>query len=167
MKIKNNLIFENNKPYIIAEFSGNHNGDINNFFKLINVAKKAGADAIKLQTFHENTMTINSKKNKFIIKSGLWRGYSYWDLYKKAKTPYKFGEVRQRGTNSAVIIPSHSSENRHYLPVGYLPPNCIVSNAAFVIDDAPLWSMAIVASKLHLVWVATVCGRIKTNNSSN
>ena len=43
-----------------------------------------------------------------------------------------------------------------------MPPNCIVSNAAFVIEGAPLWSMAIVASKLHLVWVATVCGRIET-----
>ncbi len=77
-----------NKPFIVAEISSNHNGNLKNAFKLIDLAKKSGADAIKLQTFHENTMTINSKKNKFIIKSGLWRGYSYWDLYKKAKTPY-------------------------------------------------------------------------------
>jgi len=80
-----------------------------------------------------------------------------------AKKPYRFGEVRQKGINNAIIVPRVSSENRDYLPVGYLSAQSIVSDAAFVIDDAPLWSMAIIASKLHLVWIATVCGRIKTD----
>ena len=80
-----------------------------------------------------------------------------------AKKPYRFGEVRQKGINNAIIVPRVSSENRDYLPVGYLSAQSIVSDAAFVIDDAPLWSLAIIASKLHLVWIATVCGRIKTD----
>ena len=53
------------EPYIIAELSGNHEGNINNFFKLINIAKKAGANAIKLQTFKPDKITINSRK-KFL-----------------------------------------------------------------------------------------------------
>ena len=89
MKIKNKLISENNKPYIIAEFSGNHNGDINNFFKLINVAKKAGADAIKLQTFKPDKITINSSNKNFLVKHKFkkWNNKTLYDLYKEAYTP--------------------------------------------------------------------------------
>ena len=60
-------------------------------------------------------------------------------------------------------MPIHSSENRDYLPVGYLPRGTIFTNAACALLDAPLWSLAIIASKLHLVWIATVCGKIKTD----
>ena len=92
MKIKNKLISENNKPYIIAEFSGNHNGDINNFFKLINVAKKAGADAIKLQTFKPDKITINSSNKNFLVKHKFkkWNNKTLYDLYKEAYTPWEW-----------------------------------------------------------------------------
>ena len=92
MKIKNKLISENNKPYIIAEFSGNHNGDINNFFKLINVAKKAGADAIKLQTFKPDKITINSSNKNFLVKHNFkkWNNKTLYDLYKEAYTPWEW-----------------------------------------------------------------------------
>ena len=75
-------------PFIVAEISANHCGSISMAKKLIKSAKKNGADAVKLQTFTESGMTINSKKKIFTISSGLWKGYSYWELYKKAKTPY-------------------------------------------------------------------------------
>ena len=78
----------NHKPFIVAEISANHCGSIGIAKKLIKSAKKNGADAVKLQTFTESGMTINSKKKKFTITTGLWKGFSYWELYKKAKTPY-------------------------------------------------------------------------------
>ena len=79
-----------------------------------------------------------------------------------AKVPYRFGEVRQRGDETAIVVPSVSSETREYLPVGYLAPGAVISNLAFALYDAPLWNMALIASRLHLVWVATVCGKLET-----
>ena len=75
------------KPFFIAEISANHNGNLNNAKKLIYIAKKYGADAVKLQTFTPDSMTLNSDKKYFKIKDGLWRGYNLWKLYDKAKTP--------------------------------------------------------------------------------
>lgn len=80
-----------------------------------------------------------------------------------ARTPHRFGEVRQSGEESVIIVPSVSSESREYLPCGYEAAGTIVSNAAFALYDAPLWNMAIIASRLHLVWIATVCGKLKTD----
>jgi hypothetical protein len=82
---------------------------------------------------------------------------------KLANIPYRFGEVRQAGTETVMIVPSVSSETREYLPVGYLSPGSIVSNLAFALFNAPLWNMALIASRLHLVWIATVCGKLKTD----
>lgn len=78
-------------------------------------------------------------------------------------TPYRFGEIRQSGDETVIIVPSVSSESREYLPVGYAPAGTIVSNLAFAIYDAPLWNLAIIASRLHLVWIGTVCGKLKTD----
>jgi hypothetical protein len=66
------------------------------------------------------------------------------------------------GTRSTIVVPIHSSENRDFLPVGILPVGSVVSNAAFAIYDAPLWNIALIASRLHLVWIATVCGKLET-----
>jgi hypothetical protein len=82
---------------------------------------------------------------------------------KLANMPYRFGEVRQTGNETITIVPSVSSETRGYLPVGFLPQGTIVSNLAFTLYDAPLWNMALIASRLHLVWIATVCGKLKTD----
>lgn len=79
-----------------------------------------------------------------------------------ARTPHLFGELRQTGKEIITIIPSVSSENREYLPVGFSEMQTIVSNLAFALFDAPLWNMAIIASRLHLVWIATVCGQMET-----
>jgi hypothetical protein len=80
-----------------------------------------------------------------------------------ADRPHRFGEVRQTGGEMLLIVPSVSSESRPYLPVGLLPAGAIVSNLAFALYDAPLWNMALIASRLHLVWIATVCGKMKTD----
>lgn len=80
-----------------------------------------------------------------------------------AKWPHKFEEVKQTGAERVIIIPKVSSETREFLPVGLLPPGSIVTDLAFALYDAPLWNMALIASRLHLVWVATVCGKMKTD----
>ena len=80
-----------------------------------------------------------------------------------AAWPFRFDEVRQLGNEDILIIPSVSSESREYLPVAPLPRGSIVSNAAFALYDAPLWNLALIASRIHLVWIATVCGKLKTD----
>ena len=62
-----------------------------------------------------------------------------------------------------LILPGVSSEAREYLPVGLVDSHSVVSNLAFALYDAPLWNMALIASRLHLVWIATVCGKMKTD----
>ena len=74
-------------PFLIAEMSGNHNGDINNAFLIIDEAKKAGADAIKIQTYTPDTMTLNCDSEDFQIHGGLWDGWSLYKLYEWAQTP--------------------------------------------------------------------------------
>ncbi len=79
-----------------------------------------------------------------------------------ATVPFRFGEVRQTGLETAIIVARTSSERREYLPVGFMSPGTIVSTEAFALYDAPLWNMALIASRLHLVWIATVCGKLET-----
>lgn len=82
---------------------------------------------------------------------------------KGAAYPHRFEEVKQTGTEVVTIIPKVSSESREFLPVGLLPPGSIITDLAFALYDAPLWNMALIASRLHLVWIATVCGKMKTD----
>ena len=78
------------KPYFIAEISANHAGSLKTAKKLIKIAKYYGADAVKLQTYNADSMTINSNKKKFLVSGGLWKGEKLWDLYDRAKTPYSW-----------------------------------------------------------------------------
>jgi hypothetical protein len=80
-----------------------------------------------------------------------------------ARKPHLFGEIRQTGCESCIIVPSVSSESREFLPVGYEQPGTIISNLAFALYDAPLWNLALIASRMHLIWIGTVCGKLKTD----
>ncbi|MCW7490400.1 pseudaminic acid synthase [Leptospira meyeri] len=80
----------NQPPYIIAELSANHNGKIERALETIRCAKEAGADAIKIQTYTADTMTIDCDKEDFQIHGGLWDGYKLYDLYKWAETPFEW-----------------------------------------------------------------------------
>lgn len=80
-----------------------------------------------------------------------------------AKRPYRFVQIQGEAETNALIIPRHSSERRKYLPVGLLDSTSVVADSAFAIYDAPLWAMSLIASRLHLVWIAAVCGKLKTD----
>ncbi len=75
-------------PYIVAELSANHNGNLQRAKEIISMAKRCGADAVKLQTYSADTITLNSKNSDFMIKGGLWDGKSLHELYQWAQMPW-------------------------------------------------------------------------------
>ena len=77
-------------PYLVAELSANHNGSLQRALDSITAAKNAGADAIKLQTYTADTITLDCDNEDFIIKHGPWKGYKLYDLYKEAETPFEW-----------------------------------------------------------------------------
>ncbi len=127
-----------NKPFFIAEISSNHNGNIHNAKKLIKMAQKNGADAVKLQTYTPGSMTINSRKKYFMIKKGLWKGFSLWELYKRAHTPYKWHrELFNYGKKVGIKVFSTPFDEK---AVNFLEKlNCpFYKVASFEMTDIPL-----------------------------
>ncbi len=79
-----------------------------------------------------------------------------------AATPHLMGFISYKPTD-AIIIPCHTSENREYIPMGYVDKNTIISNSAFAIYDAEPWLFAILTSRMHMAWMRATCGRLKTD----
>lgn len=88
--INNHAIGPGCNTYIVAEMSGNHNGDLNQAVDIIQAAKEAGADAVKLQTYTADTITIDCKNEYFRIKGTLWEGNTLYKLYEQAHTPWEW-----------------------------------------------------------------------------
>ena len=127
------------KIFIIAELSANHNGSLEIAAKTIEAAARAGADAVKLQTYRADTITLNSKDENFIIKSGsLWDGLSYYELYDKAYTPWQWHKtLKEVAEKSGLILFSSpfDKEAVDFLEELNMPAYKI---ASFEINDLPL-----------------------------
>ena len=93
VNIDGRLIGPKHPPYIIAELSANHNGDINRAYEIMEAAKRAGADAIKLQTYTPDTITLDCESEDFQIRGGLWDGQSLYNLYKNAYMPWDWHKL--------------------------------------------------------------------------
>ena len=90
MRINQREISPNHPPYIIAEMSANHNGSLKTALRIIDEAKAAGADAVKIQTYTADTITLPSRAPEFMINGGLWHGQSLYELYQKAQMPWEW-----------------------------------------------------------------------------
>jgi pseudaminic acid synthase len=104
IKIGSKTIGMNNKPFIIAEMSGNHNQSLERALETVKAAAEAGVDALKLQTYTADTMTLNLEEGEFYIEdeNSLWNGISLYKLYQQAYTPWEwhkpiFGECKKQG----------------------------------------------------------------------
>ncbi len=82
-----------------------------------------------------------------------------------ADFPHRFVQIAGTARKSTIVVPRVSSENRDYLPVDLVTDDCIIGDRNFALYDAPLWNMALIASRLHWVWIGTVCVRMRTDFS--
>jgi pseudaminic acid synthase len=105
LAINHRIINSSSPPYVIAELSGNHNGSLDRAKLSLKIAKECGVDAVKIQTYNADTMTIDSSKSDFIVKGGLWDGYNIYNLYKEAQTPYEWhSELFNYAKNIGITI---------------------------------------------------------------
>lgn len=134
------------RVFIVAELSANHGGDIKIAIDSIKAAKKSGADAIKLQTYTPNTMTIDSKKTDFIVNGGsIWDGQTYFDLYEKAHTPWEWHWELFKVAREEGIVCFSTPFDKKAVDLLEELDNPIYKIASFEINDIPL--IKYVASK--------------------
>ncbi|MDC3017575.1 pseudaminic acid synthase [Paracoccaceae bacterium] len=157
--IKNKYVGYDYPPYVICEISANHNGDLQRALKLITAAAKTGCDAVKIQTYTPDTMTIDHDSDDFLIRGGIWDGYKLYDLYKEAHTPYEwhkdlFAHARSLGVE--LISTPYDNSAIDLLEQFNVPAYKI---ASFELTDLPLIRYA--AQKGKPLIISTGMGNIE------
>ena len=141
------------KPFIIAELSGNHNGSLKNAIKLVRAAARCKVDAIKIQTYTADTMTLNSNKKGFIInnKSSIWHGYKLYNLYRKAHTPWSWHKkiFQEAKKNKLICFSSPFDETAINFLKKFNPP--IYKIASFENTDLRLIKLASQTRKILII----------------
>ena len=153
MNIGFKTINKNTPVFIIAELSANHNGSLDIALETVRAAKRAGADCIKLQTYTADTITINSRKDDFLIKGTLWNGKNLYELYQEAFTPWEWHqEIKKVAEEEGLILLSSpfDATSVDFLEDLGVPAYKI---ASFEITDIPL--IEYVASKGKPVIIST------------
>jgi pseudaminic acid synthase len=153
MRIENREISDSSPVFIIAELSANHNGSLEVAIETIKAAKRTGADAIKLQTYTADTITLDSRKDDFKIKGTIWEGKNLHDLYKEAFTPWEWHETLFNVAKQEGLVCFSSPFDRSsvdFLETLNAPAYKI---ASFEITDIPL--IEYVASKGKPIIIST------------
>ena len=143
----------NSKTFIVAELSANHNQDIKIAIESIKEAKRIGADAVKIQTYTADTMTIDSKKDDFIIKGTVWENRVLYDLYKEAYTPWEWHSKLFEIANDIGIIIFSTPFDKSSVDFLEKLDTPAYKIASFEITDIPL--IKYVASKKKPVILST------------
>jgi pseudaminic acid synthase len=153
MKIKNFNIHKKSNVFIIAELSANHNGSLEVALETVRAAKRAGADCIKLQTYTADTITIDSKKDDFLIKGTIWNGKNLYELYQEAYTPWEWHQAifDEADNNGLVCFSSPFDKTAVDLLESLGTPAYKI--ASFEITDIPL--IEYVASKGKPIIIST------------
>src|SRR5690606_253402 len=153
MQIGNFSIDKDSPVFIIAELSANHNGSLQTALETIKAAKRAGADAIKLQTYTADTITIDSKKEDFRIGGNIWEGQYLHDLYKEAYTPWDWHEALFRAAAEEGLVCFSSPFDPTAVDLLESLDTPAYKIASFEITDIPL--IELVASKGKPVIIST------------
>lgn len=153
MKIGTFQINKESKVFIIAELSANHNGSIDVALETIKAAKRAGADCIKLQTYRADTITLDSKKEDFLIKGTIWDGKNLYELYEEAYTPWEWHETLFRAAEAEGLICFSSPFDSTSVDLLESLNTPAYKIASFEITDIPL--IELVASKGKPIIIST------------
>lgn len=148
--------------FIIAELSANHNGSFENAVATIQAAKRAGADAIKLQTYLPDTLTIDSDNEFFQIKEGLWEGRTLYELYQEAYTPWEWHETLFKVAADEGLICFSTPFDKTAVDFLEKLNNPIYKIASFEIQDIPLIEYA--ASKGKPMIISTGIAELEDIN---
>ena len=153
MKIANFEIGNNSPVFIIAELSANHNGSLETAINTIKAAKRTGANAIKLQTYTPDTITINSDKADFVVKGTIWEGKRLYQLYEEAYTPWEWHDKLFQVAKDEDLVCFSSPFDK--MAVDFLEKLNVPAYkiASFEITDIPL--IEYVASKLKPIIIST------------
>ena len=152
-RVANKSIGKGYKPFVIAELSANHGGSIQRAKETIVAGKNSGADAVKIQTYTPDTMTLDSDKNDFMINDGLWKGYNLYQLYKEAYTPFEWHkELFEFAKSQGILLFSTPFDETAVELLQELDAPAF-KIASFEITDLPLIEYA--ASKCKPMFIST------------